>query len=448
MKLCITPVFFAVFVSASAAAAVFTVSNTSDSGAGSLRQAIIDANANLAADVIDFDIPAGSCSAAGVCSIVLTSNLPEITDALLIDGTTQPRFGTAPSNVCATESLPSYMRIQISAPSSTLMFVLNSAGASTIRGFSLSGGYAVSLRSAAAHHVACNHIGLNGPGNAGLTNYNRMVTIENAAQGAIIGTNGDGVDDVGERNVFGDENGSTSIYINGNQNNWIAGNYFGFGADGVTPIGSSNDLYIYMRQGSSANLVGTDGNGISDEIERNIIGNGGTAVLIDSRASDGNNNEVVGNWIGVDAAGEPASNTTGILIRTGGTNHLVQGNYIGSSTSSGIRIEGASTISVLSDDNCLVDNSIGFYHLGTENLVFENNWWGAADGPSGVGSGSGDSVNEASTGAVDFTPWLTSPPEACFVPEPSAQLLSAVTMGILALLHLASRRAPSRHMRL
>ena len=34
----------------------FVVTNTADSGAGSLRQAILDANANSGADVINFNI--------------------------------------------------------------------------------------------------------------------------------------------------------------------------------------------------------------------------------------------------------------------------------------------------------------------------------------------------------------------------------------------------------
>jgi hypothetical protein len=37
------------------------------------------------------------------------------------------------------------------------------------------------------------------------------------------------------------------------------------------------------------------------------------------------------------------------------------------------------------------------------------NWWGDANGPSGAGPGSGDSV---STG-VDFSGWLTTPPSIC-----------------------------------
>lgn len=437
IKDCFALAISAVFTSTSAASALVTVSNTADSGAGSLRQAIIDANTAPGADLIDFDIPSGSCSAAGVCSIVLLSDLPDITDEVLIDGTTQPRYGTAPSNVCATALDPSYMRIQVSAPHNALMLVLTSTGASMIRGLSLSGGYPISLRSAAAHHVACNHIGVNGPGDGGRTTSSRGITIENLGQGAIIGTNGDGVDDIGERNVFG--RSTHGIYINGNQNNWIAGNYFGFGADGVTPIGHAGPA-IYMRQGSSGNLVGTDGDGVSDDIERNIIGNNNVGVWIDSRSGDGDSNEVVGNWVGVDAAGEPAGNTNGIFITSGGTNHLVQDNYVGSSSGSGIRIGGATTLALLSDENCLVDNSIGFYHGGSEAVVFEGNWWGAGNGPSGLGSGSGDSVNEFSQGVVDYTPWLTSAPEACSVPEPSPQLLSAVAMGILASLHLASRR--------
>src|SRR6478736_8708075 len=42
-------------MSAVSHAAVFTVSNINDSGAGSLRQAILDANANNSDDTINFD---------------------------------------------------------------------------------------------------------------------------------------------------------------------------------------------------------------------------------------------------------------------------------------------------------------------------------------------------------------------------------------------------------
>ena len=60
-------VAFALLTSVPVAAATFTVTNTNDSGAGSLRQAILDANASAGADLIDFSIPG-----AGVHTIAPT----------------------------------------------------------------------------------------------------------------------------------------------------------------------------------------------------------------------------------------------------------------------------------------------------------------------------------------------------------------------------------------
>ncbi len=50
-------VLTAILATVTASATTFTVTNTSDSGAGSLRQAITDANANAGADTVDFNIP-------------------------------------------------------------------------------------------------------------------------------------------------------------------------------------------------------------------------------------------------------------------------------------------------------------------------------------------------------------------------------------------------------
>jgi len=64
---------------ASTVASIYTVTNTDDAGAGSLRQAILDANANAGADDIVFD--------SGVTgTITLTSGFLEISDDLTITG--------------------------------------------------------------------------------------------------------------------------------------------------------------------------------------------------------------------------------------------------------------------------------------------------------------------------------------------------------------------------
>src|SRR5260370_15543038 len=70
-------------------AATFIVSNTSDSGPGSLRQAILEATNGF--DTIAFQIPG-----SGVQTIAPLSPLPPITVSVIIDGTAQPGFSSRP----------------------------------------------------------------------------------------------------------------------------------------------------------------------------------------------------------------------------------------------------------------------------------------------------------------------------------------------------------------
>src|SRR5215207_10713434 len=72
--------------------ATFTVTNVGDTGVGSLRQAILDANAAPGADVVAFDIPG-----AGIHTITPTLDiLPASTGPLLVDGATQPGYAGRP----------------------------------------------------------------------------------------------------------------------------------------------------------------------------------------------------------------------------------------------------------------------------------------------------------------------------------------------------------------
>ena len=72
-------------------AAALAVINTSDSGAGSLRQAILNTNAGPGGDAIEFGIPG-----SGVQTISTLSSLPAITLSVTIDGTSQPGYTNAP----------------------------------------------------------------------------------------------------------------------------------------------------------------------------------------------------------------------------------------------------------------------------------------------------------------------------------------------------------------
>lgn len=73
-------------------ATTYTVINTNDSGAGSLRQSIEDANANSGPDTIEFGI-----SGAGPHTIAPLTGLPTITDPVVIDGYTQS--GASPNTL-------------------------------------------------------------------------------------------------------------------------------------------------------------------------------------------------------------------------------------------------------------------------------------------------------------------------------------------------------------
>lgn len=66
-----------------ASAATYTVTSNANAGAGTLRQAITDANASVGVtDTIEFAIGTGQQS------IAPTAVLPTISDPLIIDGTT------------------------------------------------------------------------------------------------------------------------------------------------------------------------------------------------------------------------------------------------------------------------------------------------------------------------------------------------------------------------
>src|SRR6266511_3569942 len=68
----------------------YTVTSTADSGAGSLRQAITDANNHGGADRINFAI------GSGARTISPASRLPSLSDGTTLDATTQPGYAGKP----------------------------------------------------------------------------------------------------------------------------------------------------------------------------------------------------------------------------------------------------------------------------------------------------------------------------------------------------------------
>lgn len=76
---------------AGAKADIFVVTSADDDGPGTLRQAILSANANPGPDTIAFNLdPSVSLT------ISLLSPLPDVTDTLAIEGASQPGYQGTP----------------------------------------------------------------------------------------------------------------------------------------------------------------------------------------------------------------------------------------------------------------------------------------------------------------------------------------------------------------
>jgi uncharacterized repeat protein (TIGR01451 family) len=107
-------------------AATFTVINTNNNGSGSLRQAVLDANANgITLDYINFNIPG-----VGPHSIVLSS-LIFLQYPVVIDGYTQP--GSSP----ASASGPARIKIVIDGNGTVSPWGISIDGGCTLKGLSI-----------------------------------------------------------------------------------------------------------------------------------------------------------------------------------------------------------------------------------------------------------------------------------------------------------------------
>jgi len=146
---------------------------------------------------------------------------------------------------------------------------------------------------AQGYHVTGEQIGARVSGNFmgvlpdGMTPYD--ITVENpgAFGGAtieigrynnstnLVGTDGDGINDAEEGNVFGPLSGGNRIvgfFSTGNKRFIIAGNYFGVAVDGVTRFPGSFQI-LGMHFDGARTRFGSDFDGVSDDLEANLVMN-------------------------------------------------------------------------------------------------------------------------------------------------------------------------------
>jgi hypothetical protein len=343
---------------------VFTVYTTADSGPGSLRQAILNANAAGTGtagnpDEIVFCIPAtdpGYNSTAGAFTIQPLSALPTLTDTAVLDGYTQP--GASPNTLTIGDN--AVLKIVLDGSQAGAVDGLVIAGGnSTVRGlvidnFAYRSG--IVLRDGGNDIVVGNFIGIDVTGASAAANDVGIVTNPNEpirSVGERIG--GTAPED---RNII---SGNTHFGIDIDNGNLIQGNYVGTDRSGIYAVGNGTGIVVDSNN-TIGGLTATIGAGAGNLISGNNVGNG-----IGLR----NQNLVEGNLIGTDA--------TGLAALGNGSGIGVVGNYntIGGSTAAARNIisanwnpTGSAGIGITDGRYNLVEgNYVGTDITGTTALV-------------------------------------------------------------------------------
>ncbi|MCA9212723.1 MAG: DUF4347 domain-containing protein, partial [Planctomycetales bacterium] len=332
------------------------ITNTGDDGAGvspsiqgSLRQFILNSNAIdntlYGPNASQFAIPTTDTnyngSGNGEFTITPTSQLPDIVDAVVLDGTTQAGYGGTPIiELVGTSAGAGAQGLNITGDNSI------------VRGFVINQFSGIGIEILGHNNrIESSYVGTDVTGSIDLGNSQLGIRI-NDSTGNYIG--GSGVGNV----VSGNTWSGIAIVGSNAANNFVQGNFVGTDATGSFAIGNG-DYGIDIWSGTpSNNTIG----GTTADLANVISGNGWAGVHI----AGGSGNIVQGNYIGTDATGTVAigngatgsgTNNGGISINSNATNNIIggagAGNTIAHNTGVGIRVSGAATTG-----NQILENSI------------------------------------------------------------------------------------------
>lgn len=397
----------------------YNVTNINDAGPGSLRQAILDANAHpnsdaLTRDTISFAIPEG-----GVRTITALTELPAISDPVVLDGYTQP--GSSPNTL--TVGTNAVILIELNGNGASFTGLTVGAGNSMVRGiiinnFSAGSATGLHLHTKGGNKLEGCFIGTNSAGTAAANNkdgiliansidnaiggtapsarnlilgntnpaINTQFTLPGSASGLIVQGNYIGTDATGTKilgtggirlvasnnliggtvagagNVISTQNAVGILAGSGANGNTIQGNFVGLTADGLAKLGDGVGGNSIFLNRSNNNLIGGNTAAARNVTARITISGDGPA------AGEGENNIIQGNYIGTNAAGSallPAEGRRGIGVSImSARKNMVLGNVIGGFDS------GVSFTSDIpaSSQNTVQGNFIGTNAAGTAAL--------------------------------------------------------------------------------
>jgi len=368
----------------------YTVVNTLDSGTGSLRQAITDANLNAGPDIIDFAITGGT---GVIQTITLATALPLIMDQVTIDGTTQSGFSANTLSVGAGNNAA--IKIQLdgsnfTAASGIVGLYFNSPG-SSVSGLSFVNFPFAIYANNNNITIKGNYFGVNADGTPqtkGLSGVGVDVATVNSA---IVGGNtaadqnvfgnltigivqiaGSGSSFTGNRIGMGTTNTSfmpntTGIQINNDANvdavdHLIGFNLIGKNTTGIKLIGLQTGTGKVVGTKIAGNLIGTDGPGSTIN-----LGNSGDAISL----SDGVIKTTIGDVTGTNTiaySGQNGVSITGVLS----VGNTIAGNNIRNNTGLGILLQNGANGNIASPVITLQTPptvAVGFTYSGFVNGV-------------------------------------------------------------------------------
>ncbi len=365
----------------------YTVTKIVDDGtAGTLRDAITQVNAG-ADNTINFDF---SALGAAPYTITLVSDLPTLaaTGPVVINGYSEPAsaMGTISGRTITVQIDGAHLATKgldinsssVSISGLSIYNIGNPVGPVAGTGINVSPGINNIF-------IWGNYIGTDATGLAtGLNNQDQGIMVGSFADvsansGIIVGTNGDGTNDANEGNLVVSNGPPTSpaatdggVIVFNTTGSTFAGNIIGLGKDAVTKTNLfNNGSGILLSDRSTSNIVGTNGDGLSDNLERNFISNNSlSGVWVFSKS---NSNIIAGNVIGLDASSGDAFNIGfGINIDNSSTNRIGtnadniseanKSNYVSNNKSGGIQIKSGNISALLNqnaDNNVVAGNFIG-----------------------------------------------------------------------------------------
>jgi CSLREA domain-containing protein len=276
-----------------------------------LRAALQEANSSTGTDTINFAI------GSGVQTITLQSDLPTITDPVVIDGTTQPGFSGRPIIELNGNNLSNALRPGL--------FIRG--GNSVVRGLVLNRFHfeAIFIDTNGGNRIEGNYIGTDVTGNTALPN----------AGGIILNSSNNVIGGLGatKRNLISGNSGyGVEVQVAGVIGNVFQNNYIGVSFDGTSALPNGSDgISLSVRDSTIGGTAPGAGNVIS--------GNGRNGMWLSS------NNLVQGNFVGTNAQGTAAIPNRLVGIETSGSNNMIGGttpearNVISGNTEAGVNLD-------------------------------------------------------------------------------------------------------------